>query len=288
MSLHAQSIPDVPKQTAKVARAAFRRGNRYMLMRDTLGGFYQDLDFAHLFAVRGRPGETPWRLALVLVFQFAEGLSDEQAAEAVRSRIDWKYALSLELDDSGFDASVLSEFRTRLVEGNAETELLDIMLERFRAAGYINQRGRQRSDSTHVLAAVRDLNRLVFVGETMRHALNTLAVSAPEWLKPQIEPLWVERYERRFDDYRLPKEQPQRQALAEQIGGDGRQLLQALFAPSSASGCSNTMRWRTQTSWPGGKPLTSRHRVCAFTPPMMTRPATAPSAIRPGWGTRYT
>jgi transposase len=233
MSLQPQSIPDVPKQTAKIAKAAFRRGNSYMLMRDKLGEFYQDLDFAPLFSVRGRPGETPWRLALILVFQFAEGLTDEQAAEAVRSRIDWKYALSLELDDSGFDASVLSEFRSRLVEGKAETKLLDIMLERFREAGHIKVRGRQRTDSTHVLAAVRNLNRLVLVGETMRHALNTLAVSAPDWLKAQIEPAWVQLYERRFDEYRLPKETPQREALAGQIGADGRQLLQAIFAPAS-------------------------------------------------------
>jgi transposase len=233
MSLHAQTIPDVPKQTAKVAKAAFRRGNGYMIMRDKLGEFYQDLDFVQLFPVRGRPGETPWQLALVLVFQFAEGLSDEQAAEAVRSRIDWKYALSLELDDSGFDASVLSEFRSRLVAGNAEAKLLDIMLEHFKEAGYIKVRGRQRTDSTHVLAAVRNLNRLVLVGETMRHALNTLAVSAPDWLKTQIVPEWVDLYERRFDEYRLPKEAPQREALAGQIGADGRQLLLAIFAPNS-------------------------------------------------------
>jgi transposase len=233
MSLQPQTIPPVPKQTAKVAQAAFRRGNRYMLMRDKLGEFYQDADFAHLFAVRGRPGEAPWQLALVLIFQFAEGLSDEQAAEAVRSRIDWKYALSLELEDDGFDPSVLSEFRRRLLAGQAETKLLDLMLERFKQAGYLKERGRQRTDSTHVWAAVRQLNRLVLVAETMRHALNVLAVSAPGWLKAQIEPAWVERYERRFDEYRLPKEAKSRQALAEQIGADGRQLLQVLFAPDS-------------------------------------------------------
>lgn len=277
MSLHPQNLPDVPKQTAKVAKVAFRCGNRYMIMRDKLGEFYQDLDFAHLFSVRGRPGETPWRLALVLVFQFAEGLSDEQAAEAVRSRIDWKYALSLELEDSGFDASVLSEFRSRLVAGNAETKLLDIMLQRFKEAGYLKVRGRQRTDSTHVLAAVRNLNRLVLVGETMRHALNTLAVSAPDWLKPQIEPEWVERYERHFDEYRLPKEAPQREALAGQIGADGRQLLRAIFAPASP-------RWLREI-----EAVRILHRVwlqqyCAVadTEAMYWRPITdqPPSAVR--------
>jgi transposase len=233
MSLQPQSIPEVPPQTAQVAKAAFRRGNRYMMMRDQLGEIYQDWDFVELFAVRGRSGETPWRLALVIVFQYLEGLSDAQAAEAVRSRIDWKYALSLGLEDDGFDASVLSEFRSRLITGNAEARLLEIMLAHFKAAGYIKARGRQRTDSTHVLAAVRAVNRLVLVGETLRHALNVLAVSAPEWLKPQIVPVWLERYERRIDDYRLPKTATERQALAEQIGADGRQLLQAIFAPTS-------------------------------------------------------
>lgn len=272
MSLQPQLIPPVPQQTVEVAKRAFRRGNRYMIMRDQLGEFYQDTDFAHLFAVRGRPGEAPWQLALVLVFQFAEGLSDEQAAEAVRSRIDWKYALSLELEDSGFDASVLSEFRSRLVAGQAETLLLDKMLEHFKAAGYIKLRGRQRTDSTHVLAAVRELNRLVFVGESLRHALNVLAVSAPDWLKPQIEPAWVERYERRFDEYRLPQEPKPRQVLAAQIGADGRRLLQAIFAPDSprwlreieavrilarvwlqqyaAVADNEAMRWRQETDQP--------------------------------------
>lgn len=233
MSLQPQTIPDVPAQTAAVARAVFRQGNRYMLMRDELGTFYTDLDFAQLFAVRGRPAETPWRLALILVFQFAEGLSDGQAAEAVRSRIDWKYALSLDLSDEGFDASVLSEFRQRLVAGAAEMELLDRMLAHFKQGGYLKVRGRQRTDSTHVLAAVRAVNQLVLLGETLRQALNGLAVSAPAWLKPRLQPMWVERYERRFDEYRLPKAPAEREALAVQIGADGRQLLQAVFAPDS-------------------------------------------------------
>jgi transposase len=204
-----------------------------MLMRDELGVFYADLDFVHLFAVQGQPAETPWRLALVTVFQFAEGLSDGQAADAVRGRIDWKYALSLELSDDGFDASVLSEFRQRLVQGSAEMQLLDTMLARLKQAGYLKARGRQRTDSTHVLAAVRAVNRLVLLGETLRHALNVLAVSAPEWLKPRLEPAWVERYERRLDEYRLPKAAVEREELAAQFGADGRQLLQAIWAAGS-------------------------------------------------------
>ncbi len=233
MSLHAQSIPDVPTTTATTARAAFPNSNRYMTMRDELGVFYADEDFAALFPSRGQPAETPWRLALVLVFQFAEGLSDEQAAEAVRGRMDWKCALSLELTDPGFDATVLSEFRTRLVEGSAELRLLDVMLARFKEKGLLKARGRQRTDSTHVLSVARALNRLECVGETMRHALNTLAVTAPDWLQPRLQPEWSDRYGTRFDDYRLPKAEAERVALAEQIGADGRTLLSAVWSPEA-------------------------------------------------------
>ena len=272
MSLQAQTIPPVPEATARTAREAFPRGNRYMAMRDELGVFYSDQTFAALFPVRGQPAETPWRLALILVFQYAEGLSDEQAAEAVRSRIDWKYALSLELNDAGFDASVLSEFRSRLVNGGTEQQLLDVMLAQFKAAGYLKGRGRQRTDSTHVLAAVRHLNRLVLVGETVRHALNTLAVAAPAWLKPQLRAEWLESYGMPMDEYRLPKGQAAREALAAQIGADGRALLMAIYADDAPSwlrelpavetlrqvwlqqyvvvDASEPMRWRSQEEQP--------------------------------------
>ena len=116
--------------------------------------------------------------------QFVECLSDRQAADAVRGRIDWKYALALELTDPGFDHTVLSEFRSRLVNGQAQRQLLDILLDQLRELGLIRQRGRQRTDSTHVLAAVRTLNRLERVGETMRAALNELAILAPNGCKP--------------------------------------------------------------------------------------------------------
>jgi transposase len=118
MSLHPQSIPPVPEITAQIAQAAFRNGNLYLTMRQELGTLFTDEDFAAVYPRRGRPAWTPWRLALITLMQFVENLSDRQAADAVRARIDWKYALSLELDDAGFDFSLLCEFRERLVEGN--------------------------------------------------------------------------------------------------------------------------------------------------------------------------
>jgi transposase len=205
-------------------------------MRDELGAIVADEDFMHLFPERGQPAAAPWRLALVTLFQFAEDLSDRQAADAVRARIDWKYALALDLTSPGFDHTVLSEFRSRLLDGEATPLLLDRLLDQARQCGLLKASGRQRTDSTHVLAAVRALNRLELVRETMRHALDTLAVEAPDWLRAQARPEWVERYHRRSDEYQLPKGKTARQALADQIGADGFTLLLALREPEAPAG----------------------------------------------------
>jgi transposase len=157
-------------------------------------------------------------------------LSDRQAADAVRGRIDWKYALCLPLEDAGFDASVLSEFRARLIAKNAETLLFETLLAALKEAKLVKPRSRQRTDATHVLAAIQVLNRLELVGETMRHALNTLATVVPAWLQGLVPTGWFARYARRFEEYRLPDALAERTALAEQIGDDGRQLLGAIFA----------------------------------------------------------
>ena len=192
MSLQPHSLGPVPADTARVARAAFPKGTRCLRIADALGGApYDDAAFVDLFPVRGQPAEAPARLALATVLQFVEGLTDREAADALRGRLDWKYALALELTDPGFDHTVLSQFRTRLVAGGAEQRLLDLLLDRLRATGLLAARGRQRTDSTHVLAAVRALNRLERVGETVRAALDVLATVAPEWLTTLAPAAWV-------------------------------------------------------------------------------------------------
>jgi transposase len=161
--------------------------------------------------------------------QFAEGLSDSQAADAVRSRIDWKYLLGLDLTDSGFDSSVLSEFRNRLGEQELANKLLDLMLLRFQEKNLLKHRGKQRTDSTQMIAAIRQVNRLELVGETLRAALNEIATVAPEWLKQIISEDWYERYRWRFDNYRLPKKKNEREQMAWQIGLDGHYLLDQVW-----------------------------------------------------------
>ena len=226
MSMRVRYILDVPEETAQVARAAFPNGNEYMTIRDEVGVIYSDGEFACLFSELGQPGVPPGLLAMATVLQYREGLTDRQAAEAVRARIDWKYLLGLPLTDPGFHYSVLSEFRDRLIAGGLEMSLLEKLVEKK----LVKARGKQRTDSTHVLLAIRQLQRVEVVGETLRRVLNEVAEVAPAWLLAQITPEWFTRYGPRFDKYRLPKAKSKRKTLAEEIGTDGYHLLQAIYA----------------------------------------------------------
>jgi len=227
MSLQPTDPRHVPAETARVANAAFPKGNLAMSLRTELEGLYTDELFSNLYAKRGKPAEAPWRLALVTVLQFAEELSDREAATAVKARLDWKFALGLELGDTGFEHAVLSKFRTRLIEGDAEHRLLDALLEACKAKGLVRKRGQARTDSTHVLAKVRALNRIGSCVESLRVALNAVATLDPEWLH-WVPASWFERYGPRYDDFRLPKGVEQLKALAVQVGEDGCLLLQKL------------------------------------------------------------
>lgn len=225
MCFRPQDFHVVPEETVRVAREAFPKGNSYLTLRDELGVIYEDNMFAPLFSsARGRPAESPGCLALVSVLQFAENLSDRQAADAVRGRIDWKYLLGLELTDPGFDYTLLYEFRKRVLENEAESQLLDAVLELFKGRKLLKARGKQRTDSTNVLAAIRDLNYLELVGETIRQVLNALAVVMPDWIREQVPQEWFERYSQPFSQWRLPKSKAERKSLAEAIGQDGLQL----------------------------------------------------------------
>jgi transposase len=183
-----QSLPlgPIPEVILSVAKAAIAAGNTYITLRDQIGTIFDDSLFAPLFPVRGQPAAAPWRLAFVTCMQFAEGLSDRDAAEAVRTRIDWKYLLGLELSDPGFDYSILSRFRDRLIEGHAEMSLLQRLLEKCKSLGLLRTRSDMRTDSTHVLASIRNVNRSDLVGETLRATLNVLATVDPNWIAVSV------------------------------------------------------------------------------------------------------
>lgn len=222
--------PKGAAETVRVARAAFPKGSLAIRVRDELGSLFRDEQFAGLFPTRGKPAWSPGRLALVLVLQFVEGLTDRQAAEAVRARIDWKFALGLELTDPGFDFSVLSEFRDRLVGGDAGRGVLDAVLDAAHDRGLVGSGGRARTDSTHVLSCVRELNWLEQVGETLRAALNAVALAEPAWLTAHALPDWFKHYATRIEDSRFPRARARRVEVGRRIGADGMHLLRMIWA----------------------------------------------------------
>ncbi|MGW0633890.1 transposase, partial [Streptomyces sp. NPDC002758] len=234
-----QPWPEPAPEIAAAIRAMYRGKREAPLavqVRDQFGELFPDAEFAGAFGQRGKPGWSPGRLALVTVLQKAGSLTDRQAADEVRENLAWKYALGLQLDDPGFDHTVLSEFRTRVVEHQLEERVLDLLLDALRARGLVAAGGRQRTDSTHIVAAVRDLNRLELVGECVRAALNALSAAAPDWVDEVLVVAdWSRRYADRIDSWRLPTSKTKQDELALNYGKDGFTLLAALYAPTSPS-----------------------------------------------------
>ncbi len=203
-------------------------------VRDRLGQWLEDEQFASAFGDRGRPGWSPSRLALVTILQREENLADRAAAEAVRTRIDWQYLLGLPLDDPGFDHTVLSEFRNRVADAGLEQVALDALLTRLAASGLVRAGGKQRTDSTHVIAAVAALNRLELAGESVRAALEALTAAHPAWVAQRIcVPDFARRYGTPMTSWRPPVSQARRDELAIAYARDGYALLEAVYGSSS-------------------------------------------------------
>jgi transposase len=227
MSIRPRLGVEVPELTVRVARASNPAGTTAMWVRDRLDGLWEDEDFAGWYPRDGRPGISPAQLATVSVLQFLLDLSDRDAAEAVRCRIDFKYALGLELDDPGFHFSVLGDFRGRLLEDGRADRLLDLALARLKEAGLVRERTTQRTDSTHILAAVRDLTRLELVTEAVRAALEEVARTAGDALEGLIDDDWGRRYGRQV---RLGKNPTRPKTRMNEAGADARLLLEHLAA----------------------------------------------------------
>jgi transposase len=235
--MRAVPLPDPDPVVAAAVRAMFAGKQKAPLavaMRDRVGGWMDDELFAEAFSARGCPGLPPAMLAMVTVLQHAENLRDRQAAEAVRARLDWKYALGLPLDDPGFDHTVLSEFRTRVAEHGLEEKALDALLARLAADGLVKARGKQRTDSTHVIAAVRALHGVELAGESVRAALEALAVACPDWLAARFcAGDWARRYGARVDSWRLPAGEAERDKRAIEYARDGYALVSACYEDSA-------------------------------------------------------
>ena len=242
MSMRPLPSPPVPVATAALARAVFPAGCLAMRLRDELGEVFSNADFTGAYPRQGGPALSPATLALVSVLQYAERLTDRQAAHAAAARIDWKYAAGFELADPGFDHSVLSQFRDRLIGNGLEARVLELVLDRCAELGLLRVGGRVRTDATHVVACVRALNRLEFVTETLRAALEALAVAAPDWLAEHdlVSEAWVGRYGARADYWRLPKGEAERSAFAVTVGTDGFAVLDAV---ATEAGRDNGFTW---------------------------------------------
>src|SRR6266542_1718042 len=204
VSMQPQPWPQPAQEIATAVRAAYagREVPLPVRVRDQLGELFADAEFAGAFGVR--------------------------------DKISWKYALGLGLDDPGFDPSVLSEFRTRVVTHGLEERVLDLLLAALGGKGLVKAGGKQRTDPTHVISAVRDLNRLELAGESVRACLEALAVAAPGWLAQAVDVAgWSKRYSARVDSWRLPALKAKRTELALAYGRDGFALLGAVYAPAA-------------------------------------------------------
>ncbi len=231
MSMRPQPWPEPADDVAQAVQAMYagRRAPLAVVVCDELDAVLADAELAEAFAVRGQPGWPPGRLAMITVLQAAADLTDVQAAAAVRLRLDWRYLLGLSLADRGLDASVLSELRARAVAHGLEARVLDLLVARLVDKGLRKARGKQRTDSTHVLAAVRQLNQIELVGESVRAGVEALAAAAPDWVAPG----WQRRYGARVDSWRMPASTTKRVALGADYARDGSALLRAVWDPAS-------------------------------------------------------
>ena len=238
MSMQPAPWPDPDPVVAAAIGAMYRARKTEpplaVTVRDRLGEWLRDEEFAAAFGVRGRPGWSPSRLALVTVLQRAENLADRMAAEAVRTRLDWKYLLGLSLEDPGFDHSVLPEFRAKVAAAELEQVPLDALLERLASDGLVKAGGKQRTDSTHVIAAVAALSRLELAGESVRAAVESLAAAHPGWTAGVLHVSeWTRKYGTPVPGWHLPASKKKQDELAVTYARDGYALLRAVYDKGS-------------------------------------------------------
>ena len=234
MCLKIQSPWPMPEETGRIGKKLLEENDPYRLIGEQIFEKWEEGEFADLYSSEGKPGYSPVILAFVSIFQFMERLADRQAAQALRMRLDWKYALHLPLEDAGFDFSVLSEFRDRLIDGQAEKRVFEKLVEEIRAMGLIKERGKQRSDSIAMLVKVRRLSRIEMVVETLRLAVVALVTAHREWCEEIIPPSWEEKYGERFVRQRYSEKEWQEYET--NIGNDGEWLLKRLTEGGAPAG----------------------------------------------------
>lgn len=234
MCLKAQPPWSMPKETGEIGAQILAPDSVYKLVGDELFALFKEEDFADLYSEEGKPAISPVILGFVTIFQYLEKYPDRQAVEALRMRIDWKYALHLPLTYEGFDYSVLSEFRDRLLKHQAEGRIFDRLVQAFRAKGLIKERGKQRSDSIAMLSKVRRLSRLELVVESLRLAVGAVLKANRAWGEAVIPPSWEQRYGARFVMQRHTREEWE--AYDRTVGQDGQWLLERVESEGAPAG----------------------------------------------------
>jgi transposase len=233
MSIRNELLPSLPRDTAQAAHAAFGQGNIYLTIGDRLDQLVGDVDFARLDPASEQPVARLATCALVTLFQFVEGLPDRRAVEAMRTRIDWKYALHLPLAYRGLEPSALCRFRQRLLNDLVAQLVFQQVMDRLAQTGLLKDIAGSRSGSSEVLAAVCMVSRLEQLLEAMQAVLEALAAAGSKWLLENTLPHWYERYNQIFMLRILRKSNGEQLVVAQTIGQDALYLLEALTAHGS-------------------------------------------------------
>ena len=234
MCLKIQLPWQMPEETGRIGRQVMEEKNTYRLIGDELFVKLNEQEFSDLYPSDGQPGLSPVILAFVTVFQFIEKLPDRQAAESLRMRMDWKYAMHLPLEYVGFNYSVLSEFRDRLIAGEAEGRVFEVLVGQIRAMGLIKEHGKQRTDSIAMLSKVRWLSRLELSVETLRLAVVSLVKVERKWSEGILPPSWEDKYGERFVMQRYTEKEWKEYEV--NIGNDGQWLLDRLADGGAPAG----------------------------------------------------
>lgn len=218
----------MPTETADVVRSFFNIDNVYLSIGDQVDDLFRDLNLGDLDAMGGKRPGSLCLLAMVTVFQYAEDLPDRLAAEAVRKRTDWKYALHLSLDYPYFNPIALCEFRQQILLNKEGQQVFQCMLKRLTEIGLLNHRVKNWTGAGDVLMSVCTLSRVDQLVQAMTLALEALAATHPELLRGVTLPHWYKRYSQPAPTINLPNSKGDQKVLVQAIGEDTSYLLETV------------------------------------------------------------
>jgi len=223
MSVCVCLYPEIPEEIRLWGESHLALDNVYRIIGDQLFSFLPEEELTSMYAPGGRSSINPILLSFVTIFQYLEDIPDRVAALWVKTRLDWKYALHLPLDDGGFHYADLCNFRKRLLLHGKESLIFEELLRKIEALGFLKKRGYQRTDSTHVLAVVRQLSRLENLSEGLRMALKAVEQADAAFYQAKLPALYREHWSKPLNDYQMTD--AERKEALERVGQDIDWLL---------------------------------------------------------------